>query len=463
MKLILGNVYSRVVLDPYEEKVFASAVKKTQVFAPGYRYTKLFKLRKWDGKVAIYGKDVLTGLVPSLVDDFSTYGLVVNSIHDNRKLINHKLKPTNIPLRDYQSAAIKSAFSNMWPAQSGQQTWWPRGVISMATGGGKTRVAAAMIQMLDVPTIFIVHRKDLMYQTVEVFRGFGIDAGCVGDGLRDVRKVTVATIQTLQVNLAVADFSKFKQLFIDEAHLCAADLERGNQFVKIAARIPAVFRWGLSGTPFMKDKYSDRLLEGTTGRVVYEVNNRELINRGYLAEGKVTMFDMPAQQGISNSWPKCYDDGIVVNGARNQKVIDSIQGLQKPMLVLVQKIGHGELLEKMATNQGLNVKFLNGKSSTDIRREAVTLLKQNKVEAIIATTIFDEGIDIPEIRTVILAGGGKSPIKNLQRLGRGLRKTNGKNEVEIVDFYDRGTRWLSSHSRERKNLWENQGFTVNVV
>jgi len=144
-------------------------------------------------------------------------------------------------------------------------------------------------------------------------------------------------------------------------------------------------------------------------------------------------------------------------------VVDSIQKLAKPVLVLVQKIGHGELLEKLALKAGLIVKFLNGKSSSDIRRGAITLLKQNKVDAIIATVIFDEGIDIPEIRTIILAGGGKSPIKNLQRLGRGLRKTDGKNEVEIVDFYDRGTRWLLSHSRERKNLWENQGFTVNVV
>jgi len=461
MKIQIGNVYSRVILDPHEEKAFNSAVKKTQVFAPGYRYTKLFKNKKWDGKVSIYGKDVLTGLLPSLVEDFSNYGLVVNSIQDNRRITPRPLKATNISLRDYQLAAIKSAFSNRWGAAGG--TWWPRGVISMATGGGKTRVAAAMIQMLDVPTIFLVHRKDLMYQTAEVFRGFGIDAGCVGDGLREVRRVTVATVQTLQVNLAVADFSKFQQLFVDEAHLCAADLERGNQFVKISAHIPASYRWGLSGTPFMKDKYSDRLLEGTTGRVVYEVNNRELIDAGYLAEGKVTMFDMPVQQGISNSWPKCYDDGIVVNGARNQKVVDSIQKLAKPVLVLVQKIGHGELLEKLALKAGLIVKFLNGKSSSDIRRGAITLLKQNKVDAIIATVIFDEGIDIPEIRTIILAGGGKSPIKNLQRLGRGLRKTDGKNEVEIVDFYDRGTRWLLSHSRERKNLWENQGFTVNVV
>jgi superfamily II DNA or RNA helicase len=457
MNITIGNVYSNITLDPHEEKAFQTVIKKTSVFAPGYRYTYLFKNRKWDGKVSIYSKNALTGLLPSLLEDFSRYGLVANSIQDNRKLASPILKQTNISLRDYQLAAIKAAFSNQW-----RGTFWPRGVISMATGGGKTHVAAAMIQMLDVPTLFIVHRKDLMYQTAEVFRGFGIDTGRVGDGLREVKRVTVATIQTLAVNMDMTDLSKFKQLFMDECHLCAADVQRGNQFVSVSACIPAPFRWGLSGTPFMKDKYSDRLLEGTTGGVVYEVHNRELIDAGYLAEGRVTMFDMPVIDGMRNTWPACYEDGIVLNGARNQKVIKCIQELTKPILVLTQRVEHGKILEKMAIQAGLNVKYLNGKSASAIRNEARALLRGVKIDAIIATNIFDEGIDEPSIRTIILAGGGRSPIKNLQRLGRGLRRSKGKTDVQLIDFLDRSTKWLYSHSRERKKLWESQGFAVKI-
>lgn len=278
MKLVLNNVYSKIELDPHEEKAFDNIVKKTSVFAPGYRYTRLFKNRKWDGKVSIYGREILTGLVPSLVSDFAKYGLIISSVQDNRGIKTPTLKPTSISLRDYQFDAITAALKNQWSG-----TFWPRGVISMATGSGKTHVAAAMIQMMDVPTIFLVHRKDLMYQTAEVFRGLGIDAGCVGDGLRDVKRTTVATIQTLAVNLPVANLSQFKQMFADECHLVAADLQRGNQFVKIASHIPAPYRWGLTATPFMKDKYSDRLLEGVTGGILYEANNRSLIDAGYLS------------------------------------------------------------------------------------------------------------------------------------------------------------------------------------
>ena len=457
MIIEISNVYSKIIPDHHEEKVLQALIKKSSVFAPGYRYTYLFKSHKWDGKVAVYSENILTGLLPSFVLDLqSTYGLVPQ-FSDLRKLSTVDLKTTKIPLRQYQLTAIKAALSNQWAG-----TWWPRGVFSMATGSGKSHVAAAMIDMTNLRTLFIVHRRDLLEQTYGVFRDFGLDVGRVGNSHRDVRKVTIATIQTLQ-NMDITELSEFKQLFLDECQLVAADLQRGNQFVKISSQIPSPLRWGLSGTPFMKDKYSDRLLEGVTGSVVYEVNNRELINAGYLAEGKVTMYDVPPSEGVSNSWPECYDDAIVLNSTRNKKVIDSIKNKPKPVLVLVQKVGHGELLEKMATSAGLDVTFLSGKDHSDIRKKAKELLQTGHIDAILATSVWDEGIDIPEVRTVILAGGGKSPIKNLQRIGRGLRLSSGKNEIELVDFLDRGTRWLSAHSRERMKLWKSQGFAVTIV
>ena len=79
----------------------------------------------------------------------------------------------------------------------------------------------------------------------------------------------------------------------------------------------------------------------------------------------------------------------------------------------------------------------------------------------IATTIFDEGVDIPELQKVVLCSGGKSQVKLLQRLGRGVRKAPGKKVVEIVDCADTHHPLLRKHALERKKLFKREGFNVN--
>ena len=94
--------------------------------------------------------------------------------------------------------------------------------------------------------------------------------------------------------------------------------------------------------------------------------------------------------------------------------------------------------------------------------QAIKDLRQGKIDGVIASTIWDQGVDIPEIRTLIMAGGGKSLVRNLQRLGRGLRIAEGKTSLEVYDFYDNSTRWLRNHSSERKKLWDSEGFNVTT-
>ena len=92
--------------------------------------------------------------------------------------------------------------------------------------------------------------------------------------------------------------------------------------------------------------------------------------------------------------------------------------------------------------------------------DAVERLKRGEL-AIIASTIFDEGVDIPEVGSLILAVGGKSTIKTLQRVGRALRPKKGENEVEIYDFIDWGNKYLLSHSRQRLQDYMDEGFHID--
>ena len=109
------------------------------------------------------------------------------------------------------------------------------------------------------------------------------------------------------------------------------------------------------------------------------------------------------------------------------------------------------------------IPFISGDDPTEVRKEVTDDLRKGKYPAIIATTIYDEGIDIPEIKTLIIAAGGKSPIRGRQRIGRGLRKAFGKNTVKIIDFMDWTTKYLFLHSRQRLQVWKEEGYEIKEI
>ena len=465
---------------------YPPVLKCLEAFAPGYKYMMNYKRGRWDGKVNLFNEEsFLTGLLPVVVESLDRYK-VPYTLLDRRGITTPVLRQSWIDLRPYQVDAISKALTNM---QFG--TWWPRGVLQVATGGGKTQMAADIICMTNRPTIFLVHRKDLQTQAIKRFQKYNLDAG----PLENIgnQTVTVATIQSLMSwNM---DFQKYytnsegedverednwleakegkqerreaairlklqdiEQVFIDEAHLVASKMERIGLFNYALQLMPnAYMRWGLTATPFMREQLHDWMLAGGTGDVLYKITNRELIDLGFLTECVVDMFLTGKQPDVPKTWPDCYDYGVVTNRIRNDKIVKVFQSYPGPTLILVNKIAHGELLAKK-----LNIPFLSGQSSAAEREQAIEDMKAGNMAGVIASTIWDEGIDIANIKTVILAGGGKSDIKNLQRLGRGLRLAEGKTQLQLVDFLDQSPAILARHSQLRKALWLEQGFKVNV-
>jgi superfamily II DNA or RNA helicase len=463
----VDNIKCRLEPRPSEMSA-VEEVKKTLVcFAPGYKYTYLYKRKLWDGKVSLTdGLEFQTGLLPKVAEGLSKYRVEME-MDDNRVISTVTLKPTTLPLYDFQREVVKGAFENtLWG------TWWPRGVIKVSTGGGKTEMACAMIEMAGVSTLFFVHTKDLLHQTAERFKKYGLDCGMLGDGIYETdNKVTVATIQTLwgwlnsddkrKVEIALHVLKNTHQVFFDEAHLLAADVDKGNIFIQTAAHLPrAYMRWGLTATPFMKDEYSNQLLQSVTGGLLCDITNRQLIDTGYLAEGKVTMYNVPSHLSVPNSWPECYEQGVCMHNGRNDKIVELLKTMPQPILVLVTRVGHGEILERKAKEAGLNVPLVWGKHKSKERKKLIEQLKNGQCKAVIASTIWNQGVDIPQIKTLILAGGGKSPVATLQKLGRGLRLSKGKEHVEIIDFFDHSTRWLRNHSKSRKKTWMQEGFAI---
>jgi len=131
----------------------------------------------------------------------------------------------------------------------------------------------------------------------------------------------------------------------------------------------------------------------------------------------------------------------------------------QPAFILVKTIDHMKILLNECTKQGVKAKTLCGPDDEIKRQSVLGELKQGKIEVIV-TTLFDEGFDYPDLRTVVIAAGGKSRVKAIQRIGRGLRTAPGKDKAIIIDFFDQSSRTLKSHSRERIDTYKNQGYEV---
>lgn len=303
------------------------------------------------------------------------------------------------------------------------------GILQIPTGGGKTRIALAVIKASKLKTLVVVPTIDLKKQWE---RQISSDA-------------EVKTYQSLKFK---SQLQGFGLVVFDECHNTAA---KTLQRIGLNLDDNAI-TLGLSATPFMRN--DDNLkVESIIGPVIYKISLRELINDGYLVDALVYFHKVPNDKILHRDYFETYNDFVLNNCTRNQKIVMLAAEAEGYTLVLVKLIEHGQKLYNMLKDSKQDVIFLNGSSKN--RDEKM----DHKI--IIATSIFDEGIDIPHLETLILAGGGKSAIKTTQRIGRALRKFPGKKTAVVHDFYD-DVKWLKFHSQERINIYK-KDFEVTII
>jgi DNA repair protein RadD len=244
--------------------------------------------------------------------------------------------------------------------------------------------------------------------------------------------------------------------------MLAAKLDGGNQFIKFSDLLEkAFYRWGLTATPFLRDQYSNWLLAGVTGPTLYEKSTKSLIDEGYLTPPKVLIQPVEKVTMRDKSWPNCYDNGIVLNRNRTERIVDWYDAVQQPVFVLCNQVAHAKILHNRLESR--RAALLTGSSSSKERRDVLRRLEQGHLTGVVCTTIFDEGIDFPGLRSVILAGGGKSSVKTIQRVGRALRLAEGKTQATIIDFLDESAPALERHSKERIKTYKERGFHVEIL
>ena len=256
-------------------------------------------------------------------------------------------------------------------------------------------------------------------------------------------------------------------LTLEEAHEVGSD-----SFFSISrACINAHYRLALTATPFMRDDQGANMrLMAATGPIGIKVSEKLLIDRGILAKPYFKFITSKPGTGVSRStrYQTAYTRSIVENKWRNHQVVSEAVNFNRygmTVMVLVQRTGHGKLLEKMLRNVGLRSLFISGESSQDKRAEALEALGSGRLDVLVGSTILDVGVDVPSVGAVIMAGGGKAEVATRQRIGRGLRaKKTGPNVCFIVDFHDQGNNHLVKHSRERRRIIEETpGFAEGIV
>lgn len=366
-------------------------------------------------------------------------------------------------LRDYQLAAVDRAIALR------------RGILALPTGAGKTQCAVALAMLFPVPWLFVVHRAHLAKQAMERFNGLagGEQAGFIGDGKWLPARFTCATFQSLAAALTgkrsaasktqVLTFLAGQQgLIVDESHTLAAD-----SFSAVAMATPnAYWRIGLSGTPLARSDRRSVLAVAALGPPIYRMRAEELAATGTLSKPTIRMVRC-AQHVIADKWHKGYADAIVKSKPRNRIVAEMTRVASKPALVFCNEIRHAKALAKLLAVTGLRVKYVDGAVSTDARMAAIEWL-QDGGEVIVATSVFNEGVDIPGLRAVINAAAGASAIAALQRLGRGSRRTDDKSTFELWDIYDEvpdagvGREWFAKQARERARAYAAEWGDVEV-
>tara|TARA_R110000868_G_scaffold46524_2_gene153596 strand:- start:284 stop:1771 length:1488 start_codon:yes stop_codon:yes gene_type:complete len=359
-----------------------------------------------------------------------------------------------------------------------------RGIVRAATGAGKTLVTALITAKKNLPTIIYVIGLDLLDQFHKLFsKLFDEKIGYIGNGVCEPERITIASIWTIGRSLSLDDksilddevssekevdkssFDKIKECLLkaklhifDESHVVTT-----NTIAEIYKAIDPQYIYGFSGTPFRGDN-SDLLINGILGEQIIDVPASELIKKGLLAQPIIKFVAVPKKHLENNSqYQSVYKEYIVENDIRNNLIIKSVQMLldkKYTPLVLFKQIKHGDILLEKMQNANMKCEMLHGNDSIEQRNKVKEMLVNGEINVILASTIFDIGLDLPELSGLVLCGGGNSNIRALQRIGRILRIIPGKTNAAVIDFFDQA-KFLKKHSIARYNIYTSEsGFKI---
>jgi len=488
---ILKIMQKWVEIDPKPDAKLAKTLYNTLAYsAEGSHWAS--RNSRWDGWTRLYNRVYhhfplgliykVTELLVSEIDPVTKKPVHTFELQETRKepqkldfYVGLKWKDK---LWEHQKLSIEKAVQYRY------------GTIAVATGGGKSVIAAGIIHEVQQRTVVFVPTKDLLYQfhaTLE--EQLGVAVGIVGDGQCDLRPITCCMLQTAARAMGhrpgkglEKDSTKVKDkatlikeylrtvgaMIADECHIIPAAT-----FYKVVQAVPnARWRIGLSATPFRTDK-ADMKIEAGAGPILIKVKSSDLIEKGILVPLEVRLYTLedpnfekrPFHKGMT--YAEIFKEYVVDNKTRNALVIQESKRLYdagRTVLIMVRHIDHGKALREIFRERlRLDVPFVYGGTTSQKRNEVKLDLANKRIRLCIATGIWQLGLDVKPLDAVVFAAPHKSAIMTLQKIGRVLRiapEWQKKNAI-LIDIRDSNLKFLSDHAEAREEIYlSERAFTI---
>ena len=451
---------------------------EVKYFLPYAYHMPAYKLGRWDGCIRycdIGGRTyfhLLDKLLPIVTED--GYEIEVKDARKNwnfsftnvtKDSYQHVVWPKKHPaegepiiLRDYQVDIINKFLDN------------PQCLQEVATGAGKTLVTAVLSHKCQGygRTIVIVPNKDLVVQTEKDYINLGLDVGVLyGDRKEYDKTHTICTWQSLSVlekksKNYEADFPIDEFLdgvvcvMVDEVHKAKAEVLK-NLLSGPFKNVP--IRWGLTGT-IPKDEHEAVGCLCSLGPVVGNLSSKELQDMGVLADLDISVLQL--QDGLIQFGSYAQElKWLVTDPKRIDQISQIINGFSANgnTLVLIDRIKTGQMLEE----KNPDWVFVSGSMKQQDRQENYDDVSEMNNKVIVATYgVAAVGINIPRIFNLIMLEPGKSFVRVIQSIGRGIRKAQDKDYVQVVDLTS-NLKYSKRHLTKRKAFYREQNFRHTVT
>ena len=478
------SVAKLVIKDEVNVKIEGLDLKERRHFSqkykfeiPGARYQPSVRLGRWDGKVSFFQLSGSTyiNLLPEILEYLENHNYEIQ-ISDTRTYSNsftlspvtentfsHKTWPSTHPkagqpilFRDYQVELINNFLSN------------PQSVQEVATGAGKTIMTAALSYSVEKygRSIVIVPNKSLVTQTEEDYKNLGLDVGVYfGDRKEFGHQHTICTWQSLN-NLAKSSndlpgcmtFEDFLSdvvcVIVDEVHMAKADVLKA-MLSQHMGHIP--IRWGLTGT-IPKEEYAFVSIYCMIGNVIGRLSASELQEQGVLAQCHVNVIQLVDHAEYNNYQSEL--KFLLENSERLDYIGNLISNITDSgnTLILVDRIAAGKALSDRLPNSV----FISSATKVTERKEHYDEVAEATNKTIIATYgVAAVGINIPRIFNLVLIEPGKSFVRVIQSIGRGIRKAEDKDFVQIWDITST-CKFAKRHLTKRKQFYKEANYPHTV-
>ena len=454
-------------------------VKKFKYEDPTARYRPAYKLGRWDGTVSFFGLGGTTylSMLPQVLEFLESKNFYIE-LEDLRTPITldfeqisedfwgekcwpvgHRFAGQPIRLRDDQVNVVNKFLEN------------PQCIQEIATGFGKTITTATLAKICEKygRTITIVPNKSLVEQTEEDFINCGLDVGVYYGDRKNLDKThTICTWQSLNIlDKGSKEFDGEEQLarltellggvscvMVDEVHMAKAEVLK-TLLTRNLANAP--IRWGLTGT-VPKADHEFQSIRASLGEVVHRVAAHELQEKGILSDCHVNIIQTAEWKEFSGYAEELKflvtdKDRMTYLGSLINTIAESGN-----TLVLVDRIECGQFLQTQLTDSV----FISGSVKTKDRKSEYDEVKTADNKIIVATYgVAAVGINVPRIFNLVMVEPGKSFTRVIQSIGRGIRKAEDKDFVQIWDI-TASTKYAKRHLTERKKFYKEAKYPFTI-